>query len=68
MEPNTTIEQNPTAELAPREHTRNGVRFSPNVDIVETGDELRILADMPGVEPPNIDVRFENGTLAIHGR
>lgn len=68
METNTTIEQKPTAELARREHTRNGVRFCPNVDIVETDDELRILADMPGVEPQNIEVRFENGTLAIHGR
>jgi HSP20 family protein len=42
-------------------------RYRPNVDILETADELRLLADMPGVKPESIDVRFENGTLTIYG-
>ena len=38
------------------------------VDILETADELLLLADMPGVKPGDVDVRFENGELTIHGR
>ncbi|MBO0698569.1 MAG: Hsp20/alpha crystallin family protein, partial [Zavarzinella sp.] len=27
-----------------------------------------LLADLPGVRPTDVDVRFENGELTIHGR
>ena len=27
-----------------------------------------LLADLPGVRPADVDVRFENGELTIHGR
>lgn len=42
--------------------------YRPNVDIVETAQELTLHADMPGAEAKSIDVRFENGTLTITGR
>jgi HSP20 family protein len=45
-----------------------GVQFTPRVDILETADELTLLADMPGVKPEDADIRFENGELVIHGR
>jgi HSP20 family protein len=40
----------------------------PRVDILETDQEVVLLADLPGVRPNDVDVRFENGELTIHGR
>lgn len=50
------------------EQTRSGEFYRPNVDIVELHDELLVLADMPGLATDLIDIRFEDGTLTIHGR
>lgn len=44
------------------------VAAAARVDILETDDELYLFADMPGVLPDDVDVRFENGELAVHGR
>jgi HSP20 family protein len=38
------------------------------VDILETESDLILLADLPGVQPENLDVRFEKGELIVHGR
>jgi HSP20 family protein len=45
-----------------------GVVARPRIDILETEQEILILADLPGVRPTDVDVRFENGELTIHGR
>lgn len=42
--------------------------FAPHVDIHETEHELLLLADMPGVKPEDIDLRYEKGELTVHGR
>lgn len=44
------------------------VTVTPRVDLLEKDDELLILADMPGVTPDSVDIRFENGELSVHGR
>jgi HSP20 family protein len=44
------------------------VTINPRVDVLETENEFLILADVPGVKPEDVDVRFEKGELAIHGR
>lgn len=44
------------------------VTVAPRVDILETDDELVLLAELPGVAPADVDIRFENGELAVHGR
>jgi HSP20 family protein len=49
------------------EETRT-VTVTPRVDVLETNDELFVLADFPGVEPGDLDIRFENGELTVHGR
>ena len=41
--------------------------WSPAVDIYETENELVLKADVPDVDPKNIDVRVENQTLTISG-
>jgi len=50
------------------EATRGGVFFTPRVDIVETDTELTLFAEVPGVAPEDIDLRYEKGELVLHGR
>lgn len=42
-------------------------RWSPAVDIKEEQDRYLITADIPGVEPKDIEVTMENGMLTIKG-
>ena len=48
-----------------REQTRPGSVFRPDVDIVERTGEFLVTADLPGVDEQHVDVRLENGLLAI---
>ncbi len=41
--------------------------WAPSVDIYETENELVVKADLPEVDPKDIDVRVENQTLTIAG-
>jgi HSP20 family protein len=41
--------------------------WAPSVDIYETENELVVKADLPDVDPKDIDVRVENQTLTIAG-
>jgi HSP20 family protein len=61
------IKKEQRTELAKPEVTL-GLCFTPRVDIVETEEESLLLADLPGVKPKDVDVRFDNGELIIDGR
>lgn len=39
----------------------------PAVDIFDHGDELVVVADLPGVKKDDIDIRVENNVLTIRG-
>jgi HSP20 family protein len=41
---------------------------TPRVDVLETEQEFLVLADVPGVKPEDVDIRFEQGEMTIHGR
>jgi len=41
---------------------------APAVDVYENKDEVLIVADMPGVRPDDIVIRFERGELTLSGR
>jgi HSP20 family protein len=45
-----------------------GLCYSPRVDVLETDEESLLFADLPGVKPADVDVRFDNGELIIAGR
>lgn len=68
MESGTLSEKQAGRELARQEPTRGALQYRPVVDIVETGDELRVLADVPGAKAEDIDINFEKGVLTIHAR
>lgn len=48
---------------------REETRFvAPPVDIYETEDGVMVLADLPGVDIGDVDIRVENDRLTIKGR
>lgn len=53
--PGTAGAQQPTATMAPR------------LDVKEREDELSIAAELPGVEPNEVDVRLDGSLLTIRG-
>lgn len=53
---------NVTAKAAP-ERT-----FTPRVDIVENESAVLLYADMPGVRPADVDLRFDQGELTLKGK
>lgn len=44
-----------------------GEEWSPAVDLKEKSDAYIVHADIPGVEPEDVEVTLENGVLTIHG-
>ena len=48
--------------------TKPDVTVCPPADILETADAFRLLLDLPGVQPADVDVRFADGELAVHAR
>jgi len=63
----STTQKEPVAQASP-ESTRGGAHFTPRVDIFENDKELLLFADVPGVGPTDVDLRFEKGELLLHGR
>jgi HSP20 family protein len=44
------------------------LRFTPQVDILELPEELVLTLDMPGVKANDVEIQFERGELAVHGK
>ena len=42
--------------------------FSPRADVYETGDEIVVMADMPGVLEDSVDITLEKNVLTIQGK
>ena len=49
------------------ERTRASRVYIPQVDIFSAGDDIVILADMPGVAEEDIDITLEKDVLTING-
>jgi HSP20 family molecular chaperone IbpA len=62
------IEKKDAKSPVQREFTRAAPVFRPNVDVLESEDEVTVYADTPGADPSQFDVRFEDGELTIHAR
>jgi HSP20 family molecular chaperone IbpA len=58
--------ENP-ADVATVERTQESVTFTPRFDIWENEDELVLYGDLPGVDAKNLELRFEDKQLSIHG-
>jgi HSP20 family protein len=44
-----------------------GFTWNPAVDIRETGNELRLDVELPGIKPEEVEVTADNGVLTIRG-
>jgi HSP20 family protein len=47
--------------------TGESVGWTPSCDILEDADNLMVRFELAGVEPKDVDVRFENGVLTLRG-
>jgi HSP20 family protein len=41
--------------------------FNPSVDVVETDDQIKVSAELPGLEDKDIEVSLDRGVLTITG-
>jgi len=41
--------------------------WTPVVDVLETKDGLQLTAELPGIDPKDVEVTIENGVLSIRG-
>lgn len=51
-----------------RDANRRAMAFTSAVDIFEQDETTVILADMPGVEPDDVDVSLESQVLTLRGK
>jgi HSP20 family protein len=52
---------------SPETSSSPSVAWVPRVDIHEEKDRFVVLADVPGVEPKDIDITAEKGVLTVRG-
>ncbi|MFQ5722935.1 MAG: Hsp20/alpha crystallin family protein [Terriglobia bacterium] len=45
----------------------DGARWSPAVDIVESDNDIVLRADLPGLDPKQLEVSVQDGTLTLKG-
>ena len=53
--------------FGPESRELTGGAWAPVVDIYENGNNLVIKAELAGIDPKDVEVRVENGTLTISG-
>jgi HSP20 family protein len=45
-----------------------GGSWAPAVDIFEQGHDIVLKAELPGVDPKDVDIRLENNVLSLRGQ
>ncbi|MBS0418742.1 MAG: Hsp20/alpha crystallin family protein [Proteobacteria bacterium] len=58
---------NDSALGTPEASSSPSVSWVPRVDIHEEKDRFVVLADVPGVDPKDIDITADNGVLTVRG-
>ena len=52
---------------SPAEQTRQGLVFTPAMDIFESDKEIMLLADMPGVKAKDLNIDLREDVLTLDG-
>jgi HSP20 family protein len=63
-----TVDQRTPATTESGQRTGAWPVFVPPADIYETGNNIVVLAEMPGVAPDGVDITLERRVLTILGR
>jgi HSP20 family protein len=50
------------------DQARPSVWFTPRFDLYEDENEYVLMGDLPGVDPHDLDVKYENQDLTIYGK
>ncbi len=50
------------------ERTRDRRVFSPRTDIIESGDQYLVIADVPGADESSVNITLEKNVLSIEAR
>jgi len=58
--------RDPFAPLTFREPVLGG-EFTPRVDVVESDKDFKVTAELPGMEPKDIQINLEKDTLTLSG-
>ena len=51
----------------PRSTSTSGVSIVPAFDLFETGDEVVVKANLPGMKAEDVQISVTNGILTLHG-
>lgn len=63
----TQIQKQESQDLQSIERTKWGKVFTPAIDIIESENELKLYADMPGTNKDSINITIDQGVLTIRG-
>ena len=55
-------------ETSQVERIRSTTVYTPDVDIMEKGDSIVLVTDMPGVDESSVDITLEKNVLTIYGK
>ena len=55
-------------EASQVERIRSTTVYTPDVDIMEKGDSIVLVTDMPGVDESSVDITLEKNVLTIYGK
>ena len=62
------LQKTGTGAVVQTERTRERQVFSPRADVYETGEEIVVMADMPGVQEGSVDITLQKSVLTIQGK
>lgn len=54
-------------EVAPRRKTEKGEEWFPHLDVSEAKSDIVVKAELPGMDPKDIDIFLNEGTLILKG-
>jgi len=64
----TQVAKKEKEDVQATQSSQTDTYYTPNVDICEDSESIRLEADMPGVDQSSVDVTVENNVLTIEGR
>jgi HSP20 family protein len=54
-------------DVAPRRKTEEGGEWFPSLDVSETKNDIVVKAELPGMDPKDIDISLSDGSLILKG-